>query len=113
MLKIKRAYDKREKTDGYRVLVDRLWPRGISKRKAGLDAWMKDVAPSQELRVWFGHDAKRFAAFRKKYLAELKKNPAAAELRALCRRRRRVTLVYGARDPRFNQAAVLMTFLTR
>ena len=113
MIAIKRAYEKAEASDGYRVLVDRLWPRGVSKRRARLDAWAKDVAPSQALRVWFNHEPGRFAAFRKRYLAELKKNPAASALRSLCRKRNAVTLVYGARDPKINQAVVLKTYLSR
>lgn len=112
MIRLKRAYDKAEKGDGTRVLVDRLWPRGVSKPAAKLDAWMKDVAPSAKLRVWFGHDPARFAVFRKRYLSELRRNPAAVELRRLCRKGT-VTLVYGARDPRVNHAVVLKGFLSR
>ena len=113
MIATKRAYAAAEKTDGWRVLVDRLWPRGVSKRQARLDAWAKEAAPSDRLREWFGHDPKRFAAFRRKYLAELKQNPAAAALRADCRKRKAVTLVYGAKDPLHNQAVVLKAYLSR
>jgi uncharacterized protein YeaO (DUF488 family) len=107
---IKRAYDKPAKTDGTRILVDRLWPRGISKRKAALDGWNKDVAPSPALRKWFGHKPERFAEFRKRYRTELKGNPAVKDLRAT---RGKLTLLYGARDPKINHAAVLAAVLKR
>jgi len=107
---IKRAYDKPAKTDGTRILVDRLWPRGISKRKAALDGWNKDVAPSPALRKWFGHKPERFAEFRKRYRTELKGNPAVKELRAT---KGKLTLLYGARDPKINHAVVLAAVLKR
>ena len=90
--------------------MDRLWPRGISKRKAALDGWIKEVAPSPSLRKWFGHKPERFREFSKRYRAELKDNPAVAKLRAL---KGKVTLIYGARDPTVNHAAVLAKFLKR
>jgi uncharacterized protein YeaO (DUF488 family) len=105
---IKRAYDPPSSQDGTRILVDRLWPRGISKRKAALDGWMKDVAPSPALRQWFGHEPERFKEFAKRYRAELKDNPALAALRGL---KGKVTLVYGARDPKVNHAIVLAKVL--
>ena len=109
-LAIKRAYDPPARGDGSRILVDRLWAREISKRKAALDGWIKEVAPSSSLRKWFGHKPERFREFSKRYRAELKDNPAVAKLRAL---KGKVTLIYGARDPTVNHAAVLAKFLKR
>lgn len=109
---IKRVYEPAKPSDGIRVLVDRLWPRGVSKARARLDYWMKDIAPSPELRRWFGHKPERFAEFRKRYRKEIAGNEALAELRKLGKRRR-VTLLYGARDTEHNEAAVLQAELTR
>jgi uncharacterized protein YeaO (DUF488 family) len=105
---IKRVYEPPADTDGTRILVDRLWPRGLSKAKAALDGWDKDVAPSPALRKWFDHRPERFAEFAARYRAELKDNPAVAELRA---RTGKVTLLYGARDPKINHAVVLAAVL--
>lgn len=105
---IKRAYEPPAASDGCRILVDRLWPRGLSKAKAELDGWNKAVAPSTALRQWFGHKPERFQEFAKRYRAELKGNPALDELRAL---KGKVTLVYGARDPKINHAIVLAKIL--
>ncbi len=112
MLKIKRVYEKPARADGMRVLVDRLWPRGVAKAAARVDLWRKDVAPSDALRKWFGHDPERWAEFRKRYAAELRKNPAVAELRALVRRCA-VTLLFAAKDEGRNNAVVLAAFLRR
>jgi len=109
--RIKRVYDKPAKADGLRVLVDRLWPRGLKKTDAKLDHWMKEVAPSNELRRWFGHEPDKFAEFKRRYRKELSKD-ALAELRKLGKSRT-VTLLYGARDPEMNQAAVLLSLLKR
>ena len=107
----KRIYDAPEKTDGYRVLVDRLWPRGISKKRAALDAWLTDLAPSTALRTWFHHDPKRWREFARRYRAELRaRAPLLQTLRARARRQR-VTLLYGARDARLNEATVLREVL--
>ena len=106
---IKRVYDRPAKSDGMRILVDRLWPRGVKKNDARLDCWMKEVAPSQELRKWFGHEPERFAEFKRRYRKELSKK-ALAELRRLGKGKT-VTLLYGARDPEMNQAAVLLSLL--
>lgn len=112
MLKIKRIYDLAAANDGYRVLVDRLWPRGISKEKAHVDLWLREIAPSDELRKWFGHDPKRWAAFASKYRKELRSNrDAVREMKKLSREHRRLTLLYGARDTEHNQAAALRQFL--
>lgn len=107
--RIKRVYDKPAKSDGLRVLVDRLWPRGVKKADARLDRWMKEIAPSQELRKWFGHEPERFVEFKRRFRKELSKD-ALAELRKLGKGRT-VTLLYGARDPEMNQAAVLLSLL--
>ena len=104
---IKRAYEPPSPKDGTRILVDRLWPRGLSKAKAALDGWAKEVAPSTALRKQFNHRPERFAEFTKHYRAELKHNPAVDELRAL---KGKVTLIYGARDPAINHAVVLAKF---
>jgi uncharacterized protein YeaO (DUF488 family) len=106
-IKIKRAYDPPAASDGARVLGDRLWPRGVKKEKLRLDEWMKEIAPSPELRTWFGHKPERFAEFRKRYRTELKEHPdEVRKLRALARRGT-LTLVYGARDEVHNGAVVV------
>jgi uncharacterized protein YeaO (DUF488 family) len=110
-LRIKRVYDPPARTDGARVLVDRVWPRGMRKEEAALDAWLKDVAPGTALRRWFGHDPERFAEFRRRYRMELSKKGAALDGIRRLLREGPVTLVYGARDTRFNQAVVLQEFL--
>jgi uncharacterized protein YeaO (DUF488 family) len=107
MFRTKRIYEAAERGDGFRVLVDRLWPRGVSKADAKLDLWLKDVAPSNELRRWFGHRADRFDEFRSRYLAEIEDNAALEELRRLGRTHETVTLLYAARDTEMNQAVVL------
>ena len=109
---IKRVYEPAKPTDGTRVLVDRLWPRGLRKADADLALWMKDVAPTPRLRLWFGHDPEKFAEFRRRYTRELKGNPAVAELRKLGRSKR-VTLLYAAHDPKVSHALVLQSALTR
>lgn len=111
MIRLKRAYEKAEKTDGRRVLVDRLWPRGVSKVKLKLDAWEKDIAPSPALRKWFGHDPKRWVEFKRRYKAELKGKRK--ELAALKKSSKKLTLVYGARDTEHNEAVVLKELLDR
>ena len=107
--RIKRIYEELEPSDGYRVLVDRLWPRGISKEKAALDEWCKDVAPSNELREWFGHDPSKYAEFKERYLQELAQNSELPAIIASWRAHRQVTLLFGARDPEHNQ--VLLEYL--
>jgi len=109
--RIKRIYEELEPSDGYRVLVDRLWPRGISKEKAALDEWCKDVAPSNELREWFGHDPSKYAEFKERYLQELAQNSELPAIIASWRAHRQVTLLFGARDPEHNQAEVLLEYL--
>lgn len=112
MFKVKRVYDPAGSQDGYRVLVDRIWPRGMSKEKAHVDLWMKEIGPSDRLRKWFGHDPKRWADFQKRYREELKKNSAlVGKLRELEKKDGTVTLVYSARDEEHNQAVALREFL--
>lgn len=107
---LKRVYDPPARSDGERVLVDRLWPRGLSKSKARVDVWLKDVAPSHELRQWFGHDPGKWTEFKKRYHAELRDNPAVSQLRALSRQGD-ITLLYAARDQLHNEAVVLKQLL--
>ena len=109
---VKRAYVAAAKSDGCRILVDRLWPRGLSKADAQIDLWLKDVAPSTALRKWFGHDPEKWAELKKRYLAELKGNPAWSELQAMARQRD-TTLVYAAKDETHNEAVVLKSLLDR
>ncbi len=111
-LRLKRAYDPPAPGDGTRVLVDRLWPRGLKKQDAAIDLWLKDVAPTPDLRKWFGHDPRRWAEFRGRYRAELETNAAAASLREEARSRI-VTLLYAARDTEHNHAIVLRDFLEK
>lgn len=108
-VQLKRAYEPAARSDGYRVLVDRLWPRGITKRALALDVWAKDLAPSAELRRWFGHDPGRWTEFVERYRRELRAPAARDVLDDLARRAAtgRVTLVYGARDERHNGAVVV------
>lgn len=106
-VRIKRAYDPASSTDGTRILVDRLWPRGLKKADAGISQWMKEVAPSTELRKWFGHDPERWEEFRRRYKAELaEKRELVGELRTLATKGP-LTLVYSAHDEAHNQAVVL------
>ena len=110
---VKRVYEGPEKSDGQRVLVDRIWPRGVGKKDVALTLWLKEVAPSDELRKWFGHEPERWAEFQKRYSAELDGNgEAVGELRALLREGK-VTLLYGAHDEAHNNAVALAGYLRR
>jgi uncharacterized protein YeaO (DUF488 family) len=110
-IRLKRVYEAPAAADGVRVLVDRIWPRGLAKDKAAIDHWLKAVAPTTALRQWFGHDPSRWAEFRRRYRAELAQNSETlAPLRRLARSGT-VTLLYGARDPEHNQAVVLKALL--
>ena len=114
VVSIKRAYAQPQESDGFRVLVDRLWPRGTSKAKAHIDAWVKDVAPSKELRTWFAHIPERFPEFAERYVAELDANPEGIErLRQAWAGSARVTLVFAAKDEAHNNAVVLRDYLVR
>ncbi|MDG3578185.1 DUF488 domain-containing protein [Rhizobium sp. YJ-22] len=109
-VQLKRIYDEKSLSDGQRILVDRLWPRGMSKASAGVDRWMKEIAPSAELRNWFGHKPERWEEFQKRYRAELRQNPALEELRAMAQQGM-VTLLYAAKDQTHNHALVLQDML--
>lgn len=113
MLVIKRIYEKTGSSDGLRILVDRLWPRGVSKERATLNEWMKDIAPSPELRVWFNHDPAKFKEFSARYAAELHINPVMKQLVAIVKQNKNVTLLYAAKDPVVNHAAVLLREIER
>lgn len=112
MIRTKRVYEPLQRSDGVRVLVDRLWPRGLSKEKAKVDLWLKDIAPSDGLRKWFAHDPARWEAFRRKYRAELKANPEPVRiLKRLERERGAVTLIFAASEAAHNNAVALVEVL--
>ncbi|WP_341934841.1 DUF488 family protein [Microbacterium sp. LWO14-1.2] len=109
---IKHAYDAASTGDGYRVLVDRLWPRGVSKERAALDEWLKDIAPSPDLRTWWNHDPERMAEFAARYDAELEENTTTVQhLLDVVHAHDTVTLIYAAHDPAVNHAVVLQRFI--
>jgi uncharacterized protein YeaO (DUF488 family) len=112
-IKIKRIYDPPEEGDGYRVLVDRLWPRGVTKEHARIDHWARHLAPSNSLRKWFGHQPARFSEFRVRYLEELKTHGEAANQVRDQARDTTVTLLYAARDPSCNHAIILQEYLSQ
>jgi uncharacterized protein YeaO (DUF488 family) len=113
MIRLKRAYDAAEATDGHRVLVERLWPRGVTKAKLRLDEWNKDVAPSPELRKWFGHDPERWPEFRRRYFTELRANRESWKSLLALSRRGRITFIYAAHDTAHNGALALKAFLEK
>jgi uncharacterized protein YeaO (DUF488 family) len=113
MLYLKRVYERPEPTDGKRILVDRLWPRGLSRRKADVDEWMKDIAPSTELRRWFRHDPAKWLEFGRRYRKELRAHKPVVDALAKLAARRRVTIVYSARDEVHNDARVLAAVVRR
>jgi uncharacterized protein YeaO (DUF488 family) len=111
---IKRVYEPAEQSDGYRVLVDRLWPRGLTKDEASLDEWLRDIAPSSELRHWYAHEPEHWSEFKRRYRHELRRDPAAAALSHLRDEivtHKTVTLLYGAKDEQHNNAIVLLEYL--
>ncbi|WP_417514333.1 DUF488 domain-containing protein [Marinobacter sp.] len=113
-IRIKRAYEESARSDGPRILVDRIWPRGVAKEDAGLESWLKGLAPSTDLRKWFDHDAEKWDEFRQRYLKELKKTDAAddlKELQSILNEHKRITLVFAAKDTEHNNAAALRDFL--
>jgi uncharacterized protein YeaO (DUF488 family) len=112
-IKLKRIYEEPAKTDGTRILVDRLWPRGLTKEKARVDLWLKEVAPSSALRKWFAHDPAKWPEFKARYKAELKNNASQLALLKQATTRRPATLLYGAKDSEHNQAVVLKDLLSR
>ena len=111
MIKTKRVYEKAAKEDGTRVLVDRLWPRGISKKAAKIDQWLREIAPSDRLRKWFAHDPKKWQVFKQKYVKELESKKDLAEKLKDVSRSGTLTLLYSARDELHNQAIALKEFL--
>lgn len=112
MIRIKRVYEPASQDDGYRILVDRLWPRGVSKEKAAIDWWDKDITPSSQLRKWFGHDSSKFEEFSLRYIQELDANAVAVnELLRVIHDHDIVTLVYAAKDPQYNHVNVLRDYL--
>jgi uncharacterized protein YeaO (DUF488 family) len=111
MIRIKRAYDEPDREDGYRILVDRLWPRGISKEQLKADLWLREVAPSNELRKWFNHDPAKWEEFKKRYRQELAANPAFDQLKEIIKKEQIVTVLFGAADTQHNQAIALKEFL--
>lgn len=113
MIKLKRVYEKADKEDGFRILVDRLWPRGLTKQRAAVDLWLKEIAPSTELRKWFGHDPEKWKEFRRRFRAEIKNHSDEVELIKSKARQDTVTLLYGARDQEHNEAVVLQQFLEK
>ena len=113
MIQIKRAYEAPAKNDGARFLVDRVWPRGVKKEQLQLEDWIKDAAPSTELRKWFGHDPEKWNEFRRRYFRELEKNPEPWQSLLQRARRGRVTLVYGAHDTEHNNAVALKEYLDK
>jgi uncharacterized protein YeaO (DUF488 family) len=112
MIKIKRVYDKMEESDGFRILVDRLWPRGLGKEKAKVDFWLKDIAPSDALRKWFAHDPKKWDEFRRRYFEELKDKKRLIDL-IIEKARSKVTLLYGAKEEKYNNAAALKEYIEK
>src|SRR5215469_7274141 len=111
MIKLKRAYEKSSRYDGSRILVERLWPRGLTRERAAVDLWLKEVAPSPELRKWFDHDPEKWEQFQKRYWKELKQNDDAVRLLKQKGKQGMVTLVYAARDEEHNGALALKRFL--
>ena len=114
MIRIKRVYDKADKGDGYRILIDRLWPRGLSKGKAQIALWLKEAAPGTELRKWFSHDPEKWNEFRRKYESELKnKSGYIQEIKEIEKKEKLLTLLYSAKDEEYNNAVVLKDFLQK
>lgn len=113
MIMIKRIYEPFEPEDGCRILVDRLWPRGVRKEDAHFDLWMKEIAPSPELRKWFNHEPEKWSEFRKKYAAELKGSEALKSLLKIVAKEEKVTLLYTAKDEEFNHARALLQLIEK
>jgi len=114
MLKIKRIYDKTERSDGYRVLIDGVWPRGIKKQDANIDLWLKEIAPSRELRQWFAHDPAKWGQFKKAYKKELKQKPGLIKaIQEIEKKEKTITLLYAAKDKEHNNVQVLKSVLEK
>ena len=112
-VKTKRVYEQPDKDDGFRILVDRLWPRGLTKEKANVDLWLKEIAPSSELRKWFGHDPAKWKSFRRRYETEIRHKDDLIKTLKQKAMEGTTTLLYGARDEEHNEALVLKQFLRR
>ncbi|MEO9210063.1 MAG: DUF488 domain-containing protein [Ginsengibacter sp.] len=112
-IKIKRVYEPAEKEDGYRILVDRLWPRGLTKEKVAADLWLKEIAPSTELRKWFNHEPEKWEGFQKKYSTELSQNKEAVATLLSKIKEGTVTILFGAKDEEHNEAKVLLNYLSK
>ena len=113
MINLKRIYEDFEESDGFRILIDRLWPRGLSKENAKIDLWLKEIAPSESLRKWFGHDPVKWEEFKEKYIAELKsRQEQIKEVKALAKTHKVITLLYAAKDENHNNAVVLKEVLS-
>ena len=113
MIKVKRIYQAADPKDGFRILVDRVWPRGLTKEAARIDLWLKDVAPSTPLRKWFGHDPALWDEFRNRYFAELDQNRGPVEQILSKAKKKRVTLLFGAKDEKHNNAVALKEYLDK
>jgi uncharacterized protein YeaO (DUF488 family) len=114
LFKVKRIYEEPEEEDGYRILVDRLWPRGVSKERANLDGWIKEIAPSNELRKWYGHELDKWPEFKTRYLNELQeKKDLLKQLKIMAKFHKKVTLLYSAKDEDHNNAVVLGELLNQ
>lgn len=112
MIAVKRAYEESSKNDGFRVLIDRIWPRGVSKEDADIDLWIKEIAPSSELRKWFDHEVEKWKDFQNKYIKELDDNPEKVkELKKVLRENKKVTFVFAAKDESHNNAIALKEYL--
>jgi uncharacterized protein YeaO (DUF488 family) len=112
-IRLKRAYEEPQEADGFRILVDRLWPRGVSRDSAAIDLWLKEIAPSNELRKWFAHDPGKWEEFRNRYVQELDHNSASVEELSKRLREGKVTLVYAAKDQEHNNAVVIREYLEK
>lgn len=110
-VKLKRVYEPFESSDGYRILVDRVWPRGLKKENVHSDLWLKEIAPSTELRKWFNHEEEKWAEFKKKYFLEIKGTEAFKKLKDIIKEHKVVTLIYGAKNEENNQAVAIKSFL--
>ena len=114
MITVKRIYEKPSSDDGYRILVDRLWPRGLSKDKADVDLWLKEIAPSNELRKWYSHDPKKWQEFQKKYKEELKnKHELLNEIKDLVKEKKKITFLFSSKEEKLNNAFALKNLLEK
>ncbi|MGB9728850.1 MAG: DUF488 domain-containing protein [Thermoprotei archaeon] len=111
MIKIKRIYEEPSEDDGYRILVDRLWPRGLSKKKSKIDLWLRDIAPSNDLRKWFSHDPAKWNEFKKRYIKELENNSSLQKLIEIIKQKNSITLLYATKDKERNNATVIKEYI--